>query len=210
MAVDFWTDERVEHLKTLVAEGHSCSVIGAILGTTRNAVIGKANRLGLPRPATRQGKNALSRLQIRRHAKKDGSRTIFGSLRRVSDGKPMMRRISEALHSGMRNKDVAAHFGVDTAYVASVKSETLVGAEQHDPELDVAAKPLLELDAGDCRWPVGDPQKPDFGFCARKKSPGSSYCPGHLKRSLAPLPSHSNRPFILFKPGVRSTAKEDA
>ena len=208
MGADFWTDERVERLKTLMAEGHSCSVIGAILGTTRNAIIGKASRLDLPRPATKVGKNALSRLQARRYHKKDGSRTIFGSLRKVSDGKPLMRRISEALHSGTRNKDVAAQFGVNQAYVGSVKSETLIGAEQHDPILDVAAKPILELEAGDCRWPVGNPQESKFGFCARPKQPGSSYCAGHLKRSLAPLPSPSNRPFVLFKPGAR--LKEDA
>ncbi|WP_281409432.1 GcrA family cell cycle regulator, partial [Oharaeibacter diazotrophicus] len=43
-----WTDERVERLKTLWAEGLSASQIAAELGSvTRNAVIGKVHRLGL-------------------------------------------------------------------------------------------------------------------------------------------------------------------
>jgi GcrA cell cycle regulator len=43
-----WTDERVEALKRLWAEGHSASRIAAELGSvTRNAVIGKVHRLGL-------------------------------------------------------------------------------------------------------------------------------------------------------------------
>ena len=43
-----WTDERVELLKKLWAEGLSASQIAAQLGgVTRNAVIGKVHRLGL-------------------------------------------------------------------------------------------------------------------------------------------------------------------
>ncbi|ESQ78487.1 GcrA family cell cycle regulator [Asticcacaulis sp. YBE204] len=43
-----WIDERIEQLKTLVAEGHSASQIAKIMGgVTRNAVIGKATRMGL-------------------------------------------------------------------------------------------------------------------------------------------------------------------
>lgn len=43
-----WTDERVEMLKTMWAEGMSASQIAKELGSvTRNAVIGKVHRLGL-------------------------------------------------------------------------------------------------------------------------------------------------------------------
>lgn len=48
-----WTDERVELLKKLWAEGLSASQIaGKIGGVTRNAVIGKVHRLGLSGRAT--------------------------------------------------------------------------------------------------------------------------------------------------------------
>ncbi|MEF9604761.1 GcrA cell cycle regulator, partial [Paracoccus sp. PXZ] len=43
-----WTDERVETLKRMWAEGQSASQIAKELGgVTRNAVIGKVHRLGL-------------------------------------------------------------------------------------------------------------------------------------------------------------------
>ncbi len=43
-----WTDERVEQLKALWAEGLSASQIARALGSvSRNAVIGKVHRLGL-------------------------------------------------------------------------------------------------------------------------------------------------------------------
>jgi len=56
-----WTPEKVENLKTLWSQGLSITQIGKHLGMTRNAVVGKAHRIGLekrtspivrrPRPA---------------------------------------------------------------------------------------------------------------------------------------------------------------
>lgn len=70
-----WTSERVEQLKGCIGAGLSCSQIAAEIGVTRNAVIGKMNRLGLSRPkevlakGTQQKRDAwrprmLSQLQI--------------------------------------------------------------------------------------------------------------------------------------------------
>ena len=42
-----WTDRNVEILEALWSEGRSARDIAEKLGVTRNAVIGKANRLGL-------------------------------------------------------------------------------------------------------------------------------------------------------------------
>jgi len=62
-----WTDERIEQLRQLWAEGRSASEIAETLGgVTRNAVIGKAHRLGLsgrPSPikrVPRKGANILA------------------------------------------------------------------------------------------------------------------------------------------------------
>lgn len=65
---------------------------------------------------------------------------------------------------------------------------------------DVARKSLVDLEPQDCRWPVGDPRSPDFGFCALPKVPGHSYCAGHCAvgfqsvpvRRLAPVISNDN------------------
>ena len=42
-----WDDRMVEKLQRLWAEGHSASRIGSMLGVGKNAIIGKAHRLGL-------------------------------------------------------------------------------------------------------------------------------------------------------------------
>jgi GcrA cell cycle regulator len=43
-----WPEERIETLRKLWDRGLSCSAIGGEMGMTRNAIIGKACRLGLP------------------------------------------------------------------------------------------------------------------------------------------------------------------
>src|SRR5829696_450698 len=48
-----WSPERIERLKVLWLEGLSFADIADRLGSTRNAVIGKAHRLGLCRPKDR-------------------------------------------------------------------------------------------------------------------------------------------------------------
>lgn len=44
-----WTDERLEQLKALWGEGLSITQIGLKLGVSRNAVVGKVHRMGLPK-----------------------------------------------------------------------------------------------------------------------------------------------------------------
>jgi GcrA cell cycle regulator len=44
-----WTAERIDLLKIYVTEGLSCAQIAGRIGVSRNAVIGKLNRLGLSR-----------------------------------------------------------------------------------------------------------------------------------------------------------------
>ena len=62
-----WTEERLETLKNLWKEGLSISQIGEKLGVTRNAVAGKAHRLGLPK---RQSPISASGFAARTKSKK--------------------------------------------------------------------------------------------------------------------------------------------
>jgi GcrA cell cycle regulator len=72
-----WTSERVEQLKGCFGAGLTCSQIAAEIGVTRNAVIGKMNRLGLSRP-----KDVLARAP---EPKRTGwrSRNVTGNVTRI-------------------------------------------------------------------------------------------------------------------------------
>lgn len=46
---------------------------------------------------------------------------------------------------------------------------------------------LLDLTSQTCRWPIGDPREPDFGFCGHGVTEENTpYCPYHHDRSTAP------------------------
>jgi GcrA cell cycle regulator len=41
-------------------------------------------------------------------------------------------------------------------------------------------KSFMDLEPGDCRFPIGEPGAPDFYFCAGQQTDGS-YCLGHAR-----------------------------
>lgn len=49
-----------------------------------------------------------------------------------------------------------------------------------------AIRSVLELHAGVCRYPFGDPRHPDFCFCGGNASPALPYCAGHARLSYRP------------------------
>ncbi|MBR0657317.1 GcrA family cell cycle regulator, partial [Plastoroseomonas arctica] len=59
-----WTQEAIERLQALWAEGHSTAEIGRRMGVSKNAVVGKAHRLNLsarPSPIRRDAQPRAER-----------------------------------------------------------------------------------------------------------------------------------------------------
>lgn len=159
-----WTDERVEVLKKLWMEGLSASQIaGRLGGVSRNAVIGKVHRLGLA------GRANPSR------SKPSRPRPRMAGMKRAP--KP---RISQ--------------FG-NPAFRALYPSD----GDRYVPlpeEIDIPPServPLIELNEGSCRWPIGDPQTSEFGFCTHKCVPGLPYCETHSRRAFQPPQAKNKR-----------------
>lgn len=154
-----WTDERVETLKKLWAEGHSASQIAKELGgVTRNAVIGKVHRLGLSGRAT-------------------PSRPVKRPPRLA---RPKPRVLPDGSVQTPRPTAV-------TPTAAKVAREERELIEKLPPmELPEGGKAtVLTLQGNMCKWPIGDPADPNFAFCGRKASCGP-YCAEHAKIAFQP------------------------
>ena len=67
-----WTSERVAQLRSCASAGLTCSQIAGEIGVSRNAVIGKMNRLGLSRPRSAR----TSAPEAKRAAGRNGSPNI--------------------------------------------------------------------------------------------------------------------------------------
>lgn len=56
------------------------------------------------------------------------------------------------------------------------KKHVILESDKDRPRL-----PLADLGAQDCRWPMGDPQHDDFGFCGDPIASGVPYCLEHAQ-----------------------------
>lgn len=171
-----WTDERVEKLKRLWADGLSASQIAAQLGgVSRNAVIGKVHRLNLPGRAKAGGTVATSRPAVKRPAPAAAApRAQTYSAARVAPNRPAPARTSGAVAL----KD---DFEIDTAEVLEYRPAT-------NMTLPTSLRlTLTELTERTCKWPVGDPLKDDFHFCGCEAAESSPYCKFHAKMAYQPV-----------------------
>jgi len=162
-----WTDERVERLKDLWNKGLSASQIAAELGdVTRNAVIGKAHRLGLSGRA-KPNQGGGHRGGRRSRAEAPGTRPDPVVIR--GGAAPALKFALDEAPEPMR-RDLP-----EPVALKIVK-----------PEGELAEVTLLDLNEKMCKWPIGDPGDEDFHFCGHPSEPGQPYCTKHAKMAYQP------------------------
>lgn len=156
-----WTPERVEKLKALVKDGLSASQIAKLLGgVTRNAVIGKAHRLGC---GPMGGVKASAPTRYQRPPK---LRSPKGVMVLARQGGPTQRNPAEN-----KRANIKANAEVRETPAADV----LARARAFLP-LDGCAP--VQFGAHGCRWPVGG-EGADMLQCGAKRADGKSYCAEH-------------------------------
>lgn len=165
-----WTDERVERLKKLWADGLSASQIAAQLGgVSRNAVIGKVHRLNLPGRAKSGGqasvrtKRTTAAPRAPNYAGRTANQTTTRTVSRSSGGAALKQDL-----------DVVASEEIDTR-------------PMEDVVVPISRRlSLVELSERTCKWPVGDPLQEGFHFCGNDSGESSPYCGYHAKMAFQP------------------------
>jgi GcrA cell cycle regulator len=201
-----WTDERIEQLKKMWANGSTASQIADELGgVSRNAVIGKAHRLGLDaRPSpVKPGEEKEKKAAAAPAAKPARSETAARRAAPASpeEGEtPHPPRTPQRVHpEGIQYRSIGPGGFVrqgpgDTqAPIPPAPPRRLVPAK---PSAEVADKTsLLDLNDRICKWPLGHPGEPDFHFCGKAANPGFPYCVDHCGVAYqAQLPRRDRRP----------------
>ena len=166
-----WPTEVEEEAIRLWEAGKTAGEIAVALDRSRNAIIGKLNRLGII-PSGRAG--VIADMAMRRVAEKR-ERT-----RRTPLPAP---RSSKWRHLKM----------VDST---------------DEGRADLIS--ILDITRRTCRWPIGDPKEPGFGFCGRRSLDGEPYCAEHLVRSRAQyfglIPSSHSAPAVSCADKERTAA----
>jgi GcrA cell cycle regulator len=149
-----WTPKRTEALIKLWKSGVPTSEIGRKLKVTKNAVVGKAHRLGLPkRQSPIPGKDDKA------------ART------------PAAPRPKQPVAKPVTGKAAA------TPAVAAPKpaARPLAHGKTEAPNAIVR---LENLGPGMCAWPIGEPGTDAFHFCGKRPTvPDKPYCLEHCARA---------------------------
>jgi GcrA cell cycle regulator len=210
-----WTDERIEMLTKMWEGGATASQIAEELGgVSRNAVIGKAHRLGLkarPSPVKPNDKPEAAPAPVAKPARPSGDapRSEAAPPRAAAPAAPRPSVPAAApAAAGAATPTPTPHQrivsvgpggflrqgpGDQQAPIPPAPPRRLVPAK---PSAEIAEKTsLLDLSDRICRWPMGHPGEPDFHFCGEKVNPGFPYCVEHCGRAYqAQLPRGARRP----------------
>jgi GcrA cell cycle regulator len=144
-----WTEERLSVLAAMWNAGDYCSEIAQALGVTRNAVIGKVDRLGL---RTRSGEERSKAVRVRAAAR---PRPITN---------PAGRNQFSPGWSGPKLVKARPPRLTCDLFDAAIPRQQL--------------KPLWEIGRDECHWPIGNPGEDGFGFCCAATA-GQTYCAEH-------------------------------
>jgi GcrA cell cycle regulator len=204
-----WTDERIDRLKKMWSDGATASQIADELGgVSRNAVIGKAHRLGLdarPSPVKpgeeKDKKPAAAAPAAEKPAKADAPRAAAAAAPAQADVPIAVPhgRASTKPQPGIEYRSIGPG-----GFVRQGPGDTQAPIPPAPPRRLVPAKPspeiadktsLLELNDRICKWPMGHPGEPDFHFCGQPSNPGYPYCVQHCGVAYqAQLPRRDRRP----------------
>ncbi|HEX8639519.1 MAG TPA: GcrA family cell cycle regulator [Allosphingosinicella sp.] len=211
-----WTEERIERLKALWTQGITASQIADELGgVSRNAVIGKAHRLGLqsrpspvkPQEEEAQAEPASPAAEAAPPAPMEVEEPPF-DIGGEDAGSAEALAPSEAADA-----DAESEPGPPPPQIRSIGPGGFVRQGPSDqqapippapPRRLVPAKPspeiadktsLLDLNERICKWPIGHPGEPDFHFCGKAANPGFPYCVEHCGVAYqAQLPRRDRKP----------------
>jgi GcrA cell cycle regulator len=152
--------------------GKSASEIAEKLGgVTRNAVIGKAHRLGLsgrPSPIKKIVKKTTSALPPKK-AVPSAPLPKASSAQKTSVPTKQMAPAPKIMPKLPANAPGKPAEIVPLAALANMTSRK-----------DGKLVSILELTEKICRWPVGDPKEPGFGYCGAEAYPNHPYCAEHV------------------------------
>lgn len=219
-----WTEERIDRLKKLWSKGSTASEIAEDLGgVSRNAVIGKAHRLGLEsRPSPVKGdkkkkaaakkKPAAKKAAPKKAAPKKAAAKKTTAPKKAAAAKPAPKPEPEAAKAaapaakadGKKDDNMQYRSVGPGGFIRQGPSDTQAPIPPAPPRRLIPEKPseevadktsLLDLNDRICRWPMGHPGESDFHFCGEPSNPGFPYCVEHCGVAYqAQLPRRDRKP----------------
>ncbi len=166
-----WNDETIARLRTLWNEGLSTAEIGRRMGVSKNAVVGKAHRLGLaarPSPIRRDASGAST-------PRPAAPRRIVGPTL-----PPLGAALAVAEEVKVERPEPRIVAKAPLAEPAVPKPPAAHPISAHAAPVRAIASPRTSRLAA-CCWPIGEPGTKSFRFCDEEALTGKPYCGEHAQ-----------------------------
>lgn len=195
-----WDNATLKKLKALTGKGLSTSEIGKRLGLSKNAVVGKLNRLGWNSKATAADatKAATTDKKATKAVapKKSSVATSTAKVTKKAAPKKATSTVTSSKKAAPAKKSESVK-AVAKADTAKKTTSTKVAAAPKDTtdkkSLDKSlamhqriiqhSLEMANLKPNQCRWPIGDPDSEHFHFCGETVFVGKPYCYEHCKQA---------------------------
>lgn len=169
-----WDNATLKKLKALTGKGLSTSEIGKRLGMSKNAIVGKLNRLGWNAKAG----GATAGAEKKAVVKKTVAKPAVVKKTTVKKSEPAKKTVA-------KKTSVKATAKKTTPKVAEAKTDTKTTAKNlamHQRIIQHSLE-MANLKPNQCRWPIGDPDSEHFHFCGETVFIGKPYCYEHCKQA---------------------------
>lgn len=183
-----WDNATLKKLKALTGKGLSTAEIGKRLGMSKNAVVGKLNRLGW------NSKAAATATDEKKAPKKTATKSTATSKKTAAAPKKTATTSAKKAPAGKvtATKKPAAKTSAQTKAAAPKKTATSnAGTDKKSITKNLAmhqriiqhSLEMANLKPNQCRWPIGDPDSENFHFCGETVFVGKPYCYEHCKQA---------------------------
>ena len=164
-----WDNATLKKLKALTGKGLSTSEIGKRLGMSKNAIVGKLNRLGWNAKAGGATAGAEKNAEV----KKPDDKPVVAKKTTVKKSEPAKKTSVKATVTKTTPKVAEAKTDAKTTAKNLAMHQRII---QHSLE-------MANLKPNQCRWPIGDPDSEHFHFCGETVFIGKPYCYEHCKQA---------------------------
>lgn len=192
-----WDNATLKKLKALTCKGLSTSEIGKRLGMSKNAIVGKLNRLGWNAKAggaaaadvkeTATKKTATKTAKVTKAVKKTAGAVKVTTVKKTTKtpkvtAKKTTEKNVKPVKKEKAVKPVVTKAGVKKTDKAKEVKSSAKNLAVHQRIIQHSLE-MANLKPNQCRWPIGDPDSENFHFCGETVFVGKPYCYEHCKQA---------------------------
>lgn len=184
-----WDNLMLKKLKALTGKGLSTSEIGKRLGMSKNAIVGKLNRLGWnakaggatteAKPKETKKTSVATKETVKKTttAKKTPVAKVVTPKKTAAKKAPVKKETPKK--ATVKPVAKKADTKKTEKKTAAANAKTLA---MHQRIVQHALE-MANLKPNQCRWPIGDPDSEHFHFCGETVFVGKPYCYEHCKQA---------------------------